>query len=197
MAFAATQPAEVPRIALVDFHNDCVGTALEVIGRMFRRHLELTKAGRTDDARRYKLFGVRVDTASNLRDVSVPPLGDKRLDCGVNPRLVFRMREAVDQAYQSWGLAGEDLERARAYCREVKIAVSGGFTPERIRQFEELKVPADIYGVGSWLLSTCDSCETNADFTADVVRVKIDGRWYDLAKAGRKACDNLMLERIQ
>src|SRR6188768_3560754 len=33
MAFAATQPAEVPRIALVDFHNDCVGTALDVIQR--------------------------------------------------------------------------------------------------------------------------------------------------------------------
>jgi hypothetical protein len=29
------------------------------------------------------------------------------------------------------------------------------------------------------------------------VRVKIEGRWYDLAKVGRKACDNLMLERVQ
>jgi nicotinate phosphoribosyltransferase len=197
MAFAATQPAEVPRIALVDFHNDCVGTSLAVIERMFRKHLELAKAGREDEARRYKLFGVRLDTAANLRDISVPPLGDKRLDCGVNPRLVFAMRESVDKAYRSWKLEGADLDRARQYCREVKIAVSGGFTPERIRQFEELKVPADVYGVGSWLLSACDACETNTDFTADVVRVKIEGRWYDLAKAGRKACDNLMLERVQ
>jgi nicotinate phosphoribosyltransferase len=197
MAFAATQPAEVPRIALVDFHNDCVGTSLDVIQTMFRRYLELRKAGRLDEARRYKLFGVRLDTASNLRDVSVPPLGDRRLDCGVNPRLVFTMREAVDEAYLAWPLEGPDLDLAREYCRDVKIAVSGGFTPERIRDFEDLKVPADIYAVGSWLLSTCESCSTNNDFTADVVRVRIDGRWYDLSKAGRKACDNLMLERVQ
>ena len=197
MAFAATQPPEVPRIALVDFHNDCVGTALDVIQRMFRKHLELLKAGRTEDARKYKLFGVRLDTAANMRDVSVPPLGDRRLDYGVNPRLVFGVREAVDRAYREWALQGGDVEIGREYCRDVKIAVSGGFTPERIRQFEELKVPADIYGVGSWLLSACDACGTNNDFTADVVRVKIDGRWYDLAKSGRKACDNLMLERVQ
>jgi nicotinate phosphoribosyltransferase len=132
-----------------------------------------------------------------MRDVSVAPLGDRRLDYGVNPRLVFAVRKAVDEAYLSWPLQGDDVERARAYCREVKIAVSGGFTPERIRQFEDLKVPADVYGVGSWLLSACDACGTNNDFTADVVRVKINGRWYDLAKSGRKACDNLMLERIQ
>ena len=30
-----------------------------------------------------------------------------------------------------------------------------------------------------------------------VVRVRIDGRWYELGKVGRKACDNLMLERVQ
>jgi nicotinate phosphoribosyltransferase len=197
MAFAATQPAEVPRIALVDFHNDCVGTSLDVIRTMFRRYVELRNAGRAEDARKYKLYGVRLDTASNMRDVSVPPLGDRRLDCGVNPRLVFTMRDAVDKAYLDWGLASAELDLARDYCRDVKIAVSGGFTPERIRQFEDLKVPADVYAVGSWLLSACESCGTNNDFTADVVRVRIDGRWYDLAKAGRKACDNLMLERVQ
>jgi nicotinate phosphoribosyltransferase len=197
MAFAATQPAEVPRIALVDFHNDCVGTSLDVIHRMFRRYLELVKAGRDDEARKYELFGVRVDTAMNMRDLSVPPLGDRRLDYGVNARLVFAVRKAVDEAYLAWSLPAGDMARARDYCRDVKIAVSGGFTPQRIREFEDLKVPADVYGVGSWLLSACETCGTNNDFTADVVRVKIDGRWYDLAKAGRKACDNLMLERVQ
>jgi nicotinate phosphoribosyltransferase len=197
MAFAATRPAEIPRIALVDFKNDCVGTSLQVIRTMFRRYLELQRAGRPDDARKYKLYGVRPDTSANLRDVSVPPLGDKRLDCGVNPRLVFAMREAIDQEWRSWSLAGPEREMAEAYCREVKIAVTGGFTPAKIRQFEDLQVPADIYGVGSWLLSSCDVCGTNNDYTADVVRVRIDGRWYDLAKVGRKACDNLMLERVQ
>jgi nicotinate phosphoribosyltransferase len=197
MAFAATRPADIPRIALVDFRNDCVGTSLETIRTMFRRYLALIRAGKVDEARKYKLFGVRPDTASNLRDVSVPPLGDKDLDCGVNPRLVFSMREAIDKEWLAWGLAGKEQDLAEQYCREVKIAVTGGFTPARIRQFEELKVPADIYGVGSWLLSSCDVCGTNNDFTADVVRVKIENKWYDLAKVGRKACDNLMLERVQ
>jgi nicotinate phosphoribosyltransferase len=197
MAFAATRPAEIPRIALVDFRNDCVGTSLEVIRTMFRRYLELMKAGRRDEARKYKLYGVRPDTASNMRDVSVPPLGDDRLDYGVNPRLVFAMREAIDREWTNWNLSGDDRRLAEEYCRDVKIAVTGGFTPARIRQFEQLQVPADIYGVGSWLLSSCDVHGTNNDFTADIVRVKIDGRWYDLAKAGRKACDNLLLERVQ
>lgn len=197
MAFAATRPADIPRIALVDFRNDCVGTSLQVIRTMFRRYFELVKAGRLEEAKKYKLFGVRPDTSSNLRDVSVPPLGDKRLDCGVNPRLVFAMREAIDGAWEAWGLEGEDRAVAEEYCRDVRIAVTGGFTPARIQQFEELGVPADIYGVGSWLLSSCDVCGTNNDFTADVVRVRIEGRWHDLAKLGRKACDNLMLERVQ
>jgi nicotinate phosphoribosyltransferase len=197
MAFAATVSPDVPRIALVDFKNDCVGTSLAVIRAMFGRYLPLVKSGRHDEARKYKLFGVRPDTAANMRDVSVPPLGDKRLDCGVNPRLVFAMREAIDREWQSWGLAGGDRGLAEAYCREVKIAVTGGFTPARIKQFEDLAVPADIYGVGSWLLSSCDMDGTNNDYTADVVRVRIDGRWHDLAKRGRKACDNLMLERVQ
>jgi nicotinate phosphoribosyltransferase len=170
---------------------------VQVIRAMFRKYLELTRAGRADEARKYKLYGVRPDTAANMRDVSVLPLGDKRLDCGVNARLVFLLRAAIDREWQSWELGGEEARLARQYCQDIKIAVTGGFTPDKIRQFEELKVPADLYGVGSWLLSSCDVCGTNNDFTADVVRVKIEGRWYDLAKVGRKACDNLMLERVQ
>ncbi len=197
MAFASTRPAEIPRIALVDFRNDSVGTSLAVIRTLFRRYLELLRAGKPEEARKYKLFGVRPDTGANLRDVSVPPLGDKRLDCGVNPRLVFMMREAIDREWQGWGLSGEEQGIAERYCKDVKIAVTGGFTPARIRSFEDLDVPADVYGVGSWLLSSCDVCGTNNDYTADVVQVKIEGRWYDLAKVGRRACDNLMLERVQ
>jgi nicotinate phosphoribosyltransferase len=197
MAFSATRPADIPRIALVDFRNDCVGTSLAVIRRMFRKYHELIGAGQPDEARKYKLFGVRPDTSSNMRDVSVPPLGDKRLDCGVNPRLVFAMREAIDREWMDWGLAGADQDLARQYCQDVRIAVTGGFHAAKIRQFEDLGVPADIYGVGSWLLNSCDEHGTSNDFTADVVRVKIDGRWVDLAKVGRRACDNLMLERVQ
>jgi nicotinate phosphoribosyltransferase len=197
MAFSATQPADIPRIALVDFRNDCVGTSLAVIRRMFQRYRDLMRAGQPEEARKYKLYGVRPDTSSNMRDVSVPPLGDKRLDCGVNARLVFAMREAIDREWAAWGLAGAEAEMAKGYCQDVRIAVTGGFNAAKIRQFEDLGVPADIYGVGSWLLNACDEHGTAADFTADVVRVKIEGRWVDMAKTGRRWCDNLMLERVE
>jgi len=197
LAFAATQDPAIPRIALVDFHNDCLGTSRLVIQAMFARYLDLLRAGRPEEAARYRLFGVRPDTSGNLRDVSVPPLGDRRLDCGVNPRLVFLLREAIDREWEHWPLEGEDRRLAESYCKAVRIVVTGGFTSARIRQFEELNVPADVYGVGSWLLSSCDVCGTSTDFTADVVRVKILGKWYDLAKTGRRACDNPQLERIR
>ena len=41
--------------------------------------------------------------------------------------------------------------------------VSGGFTAERIREFEAAGVPVDSYGVGSSLIRGSN------DFTADVV----------------------------
>ena len=37
---------------------------------------------------------------------------------------------------------------------------------------------------------------TNTDFTADVVRVRIAGEWVDMAKVGRRACDNPKMERV-
>jgi nicotinate phosphoribosyltransferase len=72
--------------------------------------------------------------------------------------------------------------------------VSGGFTPEKIRRFERLGVPVDVYAVGSSLFSNCGATVT--DFTADVVRVKIHGEWIPMAKIGRAAGENSALERI-
>ncbi len=74
--------------------------------------------------------------------------------------------------------------------------VSGGFSPQKIGWFEELDVPADIYGVGSSLMSNDDALGTNTDFTADVVRVKINGEWVDMAKKGRWAGDNPDLQPV-
>jgi len=34
------------------------------------------------------------------------------------------------------------------------------------------------------------------DFTADIVRVKINGAWRDMAKTGRRAIDNPDLEHV-
>ena len=52
----------------------------------------------------------------------------------------------------------------------------------------------DIYGVGSSLLR--NDKRTNTDFTADVVRVKVDGVWRELAKVGRAARHNPELEPV-
>ena len=46
---------------------------------------------------------------------------------------------------------------------DVRIVASGGFTAERIREFEAAGVPVDAYGVGSSLI------RGDNDFTADVV----------------------------
>ncbi|MGO8684957.1 MAG: quinolinate phosphoribosyl transferase, partial [Thermoleophilia bacterium] len=71
--------------------------------------------------------------------------------------------------------------------QRVKIVVSGGFNPDRIRAFEAAGVPADAYGVGSSLL------RGNTDFTADVVVV--DGK--PCAKAGRGERPNPRLEVVE
>jgi nicotinate phosphoribosyltransferase len=196
LAFCATRPVEVPRIALVDFHNNCVGDTLAVMDALFARYRELRDGGHSEQALRYKLYGVRPDTGGTLRDVGVPPLGDKQLDLGVNPRLVFALRSAIDDAWRRWELPAAWVEPARGWCREVKIVVTGGFGPSKIRRFEELGVPADIYGVGSSLFSNSDEAGTNNDFTADVVRVHLGGAWHPIAKVGRAPCDNPDLQPV-
>ncbi|MEX2467828.1 MAG: quinolinate phosphoribosyl transferase [Gemmatimonadota bacterium] len=153
-AYADTVPDDVRVISLVDFDNDCVGTSLEVAGALGSR-----------------LWGVRLDTASNVVDKALAgEMGDFD-PTGVNPRLVVRVREALDGA--GFG--------------HVRIAVSGGFTVEKIRRFEEERVPVDSYGVGSALM------RGSYDYTADVVRV--EGK--DIAKVGRWYRENPRLERVQ
>jgi nicotinate phosphoribosyltransferase len=196
LAFASTLPLDVPRIALVDFNNDSVQDSLRTLKAMFERYRALVEAGDENQARKYVLFGVRLDTSGSMRDVAVPPLGDPALDLGVNPRLVFTVRQALDTAWQSWSLPPQWEERARAYCQGVKIVVSGGFNPEKIRRFEKLDVPVDFYGVGSALMSNDTRVGTNTDFTADVVRVRIGEEWVDMAKLGRRACDNPSMAQV-
>ena len=98
MAFAATCEPDIPRIALVDFNNDSVKDSLLVMQRMFTRYRELIDSGNESEAKRYQLYAIRLDTSSSIRDVSVPPLGAPELDMGVNPRLVFIVRNAIDSA---------------------------------------------------------------------------------------------------
>jgi len=152
--FADLMDGNVRLITLVDFENDCVGTALEVARALGDR-----------------LWGVRIDTSETLVDKSVIPQMGTFKPTGVNPQLVWNVRRALD---------GEGFQH-------VKIVVSGGFTVEKIRQFEEQEVPVDMYGVGSSLF------QGRFDFTADVVRV--EGK--PLAKVGRSYRPNPRLERVE
>ena len=194
MQFSRILPAGIPRSALVDFNNDSVGDTLRVMERMFAKYMELCDLGDEAEASKYILYGVRLDTSGSLRDVSVEPLGDPALDLGVNPRLVFNVRQGLDSAWENWSIPPVWKEAAREYCRNVKIVVSGGFAPEKIRKFEKLGVPADIYAVGSWLFN--NNGGTVTDYTADVVRVKIHDEWIDMAKVGRRPLANENLERV-
>jgi nicotinate phosphoribosyltransferase len=194
MQFARILPARIPRIALVDFNNDSVRDSLRTLETIFAKYRELCDVNNEAEAVKYVLYGVRLDTSGSVRDVSVEPLGDPALDLGVNPRLVFNVRQALDSAWENWSIPPVWKDAAREYCRNVKIVVSGGFNPEKIRKFEKLEVPVDIYAVGSWLFN--NNGGTVTDFTADVVRVKIHGEWVDMAKVGRRPLANEHLERV-
>jgi nicotinate phosphoribosyltransferase len=68
----------------------------------------------------------------------------------------------------------------------VRIVASGGFTAEKIREFEDKGVPVDAYGVGSSLIRGSN------DFTADVVVT--DGK--PSGKVGRSYRENARLELV-
>ena len=117
-----------------------------------------------------RLYGVRLDTSETMVDKSVIPQMGSSKPTGVTPQLVHNVRDALDRE----GFTG------------VKIVVSGGFDVEKIRRFEEDRVPVDAYGVGSSLF------QGRYDFTADVVLV--EGK--PCAKAGRVYRPNPRLERV-
>jgi nicotinate phosphoribosyltransferase len=117
-----------------------------------------------------RLYGVRLDTSETLVDKSVIPQMGTFKPTGVNPQLVWNVRRALD---------------AEGFTH-VKIVVSGGFTVDKIRHFEEQGVPVDAYGVGSSLF------QGRFDFTADVVM--LEGK--PCAKVGRAYRPNLRLERV-
>lgn len=196
LQFARIMPPEVRRVALVDFDNDCVGTARAVAKAFFERHREALERGDLETAQRYTLHGVRPDTSSNLVDKSLQHAPNADELRGVTPHLIFTLREGLDTAWQEWNLPSHWLERAQAYCRAIQIVATGGFNETRIRQFEEAGAPVDVYGVGSSFLSNSTVEGTNTDFTADVVRVRVAGRWVPMAKVGRMPAENSALQRV-
>jgi nicotinate phosphoribosyltransferase len=151
--FVEWAPDDMNVTVLVDFENDSVNTALAVA-----------------DALGGRLWGVRLDTSESLVDRSLwEEMGDFT-PTGVNERLVWKVRDALD---------------ARGY-DHVRIVVSGGFTVEKIRSFEEQEVPVDAYGVGSSLIRGSN------DFTGDIVMT--DGT--PSAKIGRRYRDSTRLELV-
>jgi nicotinate phosphoribosyltransferase len=151
--FADWAPEDFHITVLVDFENDSVRTALEVARALGPR-----------------LWGVRLDTSSQLVDRALwEEMGDFD-PRGVNEQLVRNVRDALD---------ADGFER-------VKIVASGGFTVEKIEAFEVRGVPVDAYGVGSSLI------RGENDFTADIVMT--DGR--GCAKVGRRYRPNPRLERV-
>ncbi len=199
--FARIMPIETPRIALVDFHNDCVKESKKVIAAMWEKYYEHYKNGEFDEAKKYKIFGVRPDTSGNMIDASIVPEPGV-VAYGVTPQLVSNIRKGVDaywiELLQSIPKEEQETMRAivKAYCEDVKIIVTGGFNADKIKSFEAAGVPVDIYGVGSSLLENASSNGTNNDFTADIVRVKVEGVYQPLSKVGRGACDHDELEVI-
>jgi nicotinate phosphoribosyltransferase len=117
-----------------------------------------------------RLYGVRLDTSEMLVDQSLWDQMGYFKPTGVNPQLVWNVRRALD---------GDGF-------KQVKIVVSGGFTVEKIRDFEQQGVPVDGYGVGSSLF------QGRFDFTADVVL--LEGK--PCAKVGREYRPNPRLEIV-
>ncbi len=200
MQFSNIMPVTTPRIALVDFHNDCVEESLAVMEKMFNKYWEYHLKGDEDNKKKFQLYGVRPDTSGNMIDKCIEQPTSKE-DFGVNAKLVWRLRKAIDNAYILWteevscsDLLAKKKKVAKEFCQKVKIIVTGGFTIDKIEMFEKLGVPADIYGVGSSLLT--NDKDSNNDYTADVVGVNIAGKWHQLSKVGRTTCFNNDLERI-
>ncbi len=171
----------VPHGLIAAYGGDTVRAA-QVFTQHFRRDMNITvlvdfhndsldTALQVAQALGPDLWGVRLDTSEELVDRCLwEEMGGFR-PTGVNPRLVEKVRNGLD----------------RAGHQDVRIVASGGFTAQRIREFESAGVPVDAYGVGSSLI------RGRNDFTADVVR--LEGR--PAAKEGRRYSPNPRLEKVE
>jgi nicotinate phosphoribosyltransferase len=124
-----------------------------------------------------RLWGVRLDTSGTLVDKSVIPQMGTFPPTGVNAQLVHNVRDALDAA----GFP------------DVKIVVSGGFDAARIRKFEDNRVPADAYAVGSAFFKSAGSF----DFTADIVALDDGDGWKECHKVGRPERPNPRLTVVE
>lgn len=119
----------VKRIVVTGWNNDSITDALKCI-EYFKTKYSSNPVGPGKN----KIWGIRFDNLKFLRDKSVTPINEKSL--GVSPELIWKARKIFDDNKYN----------------DLKIVASGGFTYKKIKMFEKLNVPVDIYGVGSYLL---------------------------------------------
>jgi nicotinate phosphoribosyltransferase len=166
LALAKARPNE-DIWALVDFDNDSGRTAVELLRAFQERGL--------------RLAGVRLDTSEGLVDSGYQRAcekGELPLDPqagGVRPGLVSHVRRALDEADG----------------RDVKIAVSGGFTSDKISEFESQHSPVDVYAIGEWFLSGAMA------YTSDIVAHLENGNLIPIAKIGRAFSPNPRLQPLK
>jgi nicotinate phosphoribosyltransferase len=155
VAFGRKYGADMNISVLVDYENDCAGTAVRVAQAM-------------EDAG-LKLWGVRLDTSESLVDFGLIDRMGQFKPTGVNPELVRLVRDRLD----AYGYP------------DVKIIASGGFNVEKIEAFEKAYVPVDAYGVGASLIHgdfayTADIVEVGGRPESKVGRKLIDNPRVEL-----------------
>ena len=119
-----------------------------------------------------KLGAIRVDTSKSLIDHYFDDKDTSGFDPhGVCKQLIYALRDALDkEGYQ-----------------HVKIIVSSGFAPDKIKEWTDEGVPVDMYGVGTYLVNN-----TTCGFTGDLV--ELDGK--PQAKEGRTNVPSTRLQRV-
>ena len=160
--WGSTGIGTVPHALIAAFGGDTVAASVAMA--------QQTGPGRPDDypgrfrqrLRRDVARGGPRTRAALVRRASRHVRDDGRsLDPAADGGLRSARREPAAGAQRSLGLDAEGFAH-------VRITVSGGFDPAKIRRFESEGVPVDSYGVGSSLFGG------RFDFTGDIVEV--DGR---------------------
>jgi nicotinate phosphoribosyltransferase len=166
LAVAKARPNDQQHV-LVDFHNNCVKTAIEVFKAFKENGL--------------KLDGIRLDTSERL------------IDYGLQTS-ISALPQTLEEQYYFYGVCPELVKYVRRElnaigAHDVKITVSGGFNAAKVKSFEDKNVPVDVYAVGESFL------EGSYPFTSDIVTIfNEDGSSTPIAKVGRgfKPSDRLV-----
>ena len=120
-----------------------------------------------------KLRAVRVDTSKALIDHYFDDKDTSGFDPhGVCKELIFALRDALDKEGFNF----------------VNIVVSSGFSKEKIKEWNEAKVPVNMYGVGTSLVNNM-----TVGYTGDLVM--LDGK--EEAKEGRSNYPSSRLKEVK